>query len=224
MCDSRGMIASRHYIPLKHLRAVLRLGQLSRYPSSMFRFIVYIDLPLVLILLAAFLANFQSFAHSKNVDTSVDLVAKLPQAKFRIIAFFVTLISLCWLGNIGVWIVLVLIFFVGLIPTMITADQSDGLVLVAAAAFVREWAFGFPTLVLRPKPSLQNEEQGIVGRTGIVTSPLKPSGRVSIDDTQIQAVSDGGDFIETGVQITVTGFRNGTPSVRKIETATTNDG
>ena len=27
------MIASRHYIPLKHLRAVLRLGQLSRYPA-----------------------------------------------------------------------------------------------------------------------------------------------------------------------------------------------
>ena len=32
------MIASRHCIPLKHLRAVLRLGQLSRYPN-MIRFL-----------------------------------------------------------------------------------------------------------------------------------------------------------------------------------------
>ena len=34
------MIASRHYIPLKHLRAVLRLGQLSRYPSKSFSEVV----------------------------------------------------------------------------------------------------------------------------------------------------------------------------------------
>ena len=34
VCESRGMIASRHCIPLKHLRAVLRLGQLSRYVAK----------------------------------------------------------------------------------------------------------------------------------------------------------------------------------------------
>lgn len=32
--DSRGMIASRHCIPLKHLRVECRLGQLRRYHAD----------------------------------------------------------------------------------------------------------------------------------------------------------------------------------------------
>lgn len=191
----------------------------------MFSFSPFIDLSVAFIALAAFLANFKSFAYSKDVDTSVDLAAILPRANFRISALFVTLVAICWLANIGLWVVLILIFFIGLIPTIMIADQGDGaVILFTVAAFFREWAFGFPTFVLRPKPVSQTSNHEIIGKIGIVSSPLKPSGQITIGDNQMQAVSDGGEYIDTGLQISVTGIRNGLPTVRKVETTVSDDG
>ena len=184
----------------------------------MFKFNILVDLPFALVILGAFLVNFRSFAYSKNVDTSVDLIAALPRANFRAIACVVLWVAACWWVNVSVWLVLAIIFFVGFVPALAIADShSDGVLFLAPFAFLRECAFGFPTLVLRPKPERQLAKNELVGKTGKVSSALKPSGRIKIDDQELHAVSEGGEFIESGSTISITGTKNGTPTVRKIE-------
>ncbi len=60
-----------------------------------------------------------------------------------------------------------------------------------------------------------NELLGIVGKTGIANTMLRPAGNVKIDDTIYDALTDG-DFIEKGENIKVHALRGNYLVVRKI--------
>lgn len=60
--------------------------------------------------------------------------------------------------------------------------------------------------------------ENLVGETGQTISLLRPSGRVEVEGTVVDAMSMG-EYLEPGVQVKLTDFRNGQYIVRKVENA-----
>lgn len=187
-----------------------------------FPFIPLVDIPLSIGTLAIFLMYYRYWAKSAAEKLEVDLQARLPQATFRTAVFFGGLLIVCWLANFGVWAFLVLALFLGLIGTFIIGGSSpfeSAFFLGVLAIALREWSFGFPSLIL-DIPSAQtdavpeNRPHKLTGTTGISTGPLKPTGYARINDTEMPVVVDNGMMVDDGVEIVVTGFRNGTLRVK----------
>ena len=95
-----------------------------------------IDLPLTLIVLAGFLLHFQSWARNKDVDTSVDLNALLPKARFRVILLLAATLGICWACNIAVWFLFAFLLGIGLaISLLFGSDVEGGAFLVTATVW-----------------------------------------------------------------------------------------
>ena len=177
-------------------------------------------------MLVLFLWYYERWAKSASNKIEVDLVARLPQARFRTTAFFIVVLTICWLANFGVWAFLVLGLVFGLIGTLIVGNGgSPDLMFVGTAVALREWSFGFPSLILdipnrEPKPISENSNHELIGVSGITSGPLRPSGYAHINDAEMAVIADCGTLIDAGVAVTVTGFRNGTPRVRPVASET----
>ena len=86
---------------------------------------------------------------------------------------------------------------------------------------IREWAFGFPQLILHPP---QNNDTKMVsmpkseydGQIAITISPLRPCGEIRINDKKISAISDDGRLIDKDEEVVVVGKRNGQVSVKMV--------
>ncbi len=74
-----------------------------------------IDIPLVGFTLAAFLWHFNAWAYRDDLDTSVDVPARLPTARLRVITFFVGVLLICWISNVAAWSIFALILAIGLV-------------------------------------------------------------------------------------------------------------
>jgi membrane-bound serine protease (ClpP class) len=69
-----------------------------------------------------------------------------------------------------------------------------------------------------PEGATQEEQhRALVGRTGITTTRLRPSGTIEIDDRRIHVVADGVS-IEAGEQVEVVSVAGNRVVVRRVET------
>ena len=175
-------------------------------------------------MLVLFLWYYGRWASSASEKIEVDLLARLPRAKFRTTAFFIVVLTVCWLANFGVWAFLVIFLVFGLIGTFIIGNTgAPDLMFVGTAVALREWSFGFPSLILDipnrdPKPFSDTNDHELIGVSGITSGPLRPSGYAHINDTEMAVIADCGTLIDADVEVTVTGFRNGTLRVRPVVT------
>lgn len=147
------------------------------------RFLAEIDIPAVLVTLGLFLANFEWWARKGEVDSDVDLMERLPKARFRVVALFSLVLLLCWLTSVSFLWVAVLGIAAGMGVSLAFGGQGElGCAVVAAVGYlIREWSFGFPELILQPpKHTASERELPAIGSEGIALSPLRPCGEVEI--------------------------------------------
>jgi membrane-bound ClpP family serine protease len=189
-----------------------------------------IDFPLVIITVSAFIWHFNRWSHERSIDTTVDILSRLPTARHRVMLLFVGILLLCWTANLAVWSIFALLLGIGLVVALASSGEAIGgtFALFGAAYIIREWAFGFPQLILHPPrheiaASFQHDGNGeLTGKTGVTTVSLRPTGNALIDDVKYSVVSFDGKWIDAGVRIEVRTYRNGKPCVVPIPQAAEN--
>lgn len=194
---------------------------------SKIAFAPFIDFPLVTIAVFAFIWHFNRWADKRDVETTVDLLARLPTARLRVILFFVCILLVCWTGDLAVWSLFAMLLGIGLVVALATSGDVVGgaFGLFVAAYVIREWAFGFPQLILHPPrhentTSLQHDGNGeLLGKTGVTTVSLRPTGNALIDGVKYSVVSFDGGWIDAGSIIEVRTYRNGMLCVARVPQA-----
>ena len=181
-----------------------------------------IDISLTIVVLLGFLLNFHFWvrASANDPDSVIDLKSRLPRANIHIVLFCAVILLTCWIANLAVWSIFVLIFafgvMVGVFGGPFTPDQFG---LLGAAAMLREWCFGFPNLILDPKlePPIDKVDSNseLIGRHGTAVSQLRPTGEIEIDGKELTAISEDGKVIQSGAEVLVTSTRMGRIRVRR---------
>ncbi len=182
-----------------------------------------VDLPLAAATLIGFFAYFQAWTHTDDVDITVDLSSRLPKACFRVTCLIAVIVAVCWVIGFAVWAIFAFLVAIGLaLGALSLADVSGGGIIppVLTAHAIREWAFGFPQLVLHPPGEKRTgAQQGepndeLVGRQGATVSPLRPCGEAIFDGKRLSVISESGEFLDVGTDVAVVGRRSGQVCVR----------
>ena len=183
-----------------------------------------IDLPLAVATVIGFLLHFNAWSRGESADTSIDLGSRLPAARIRVVVFFLAVLFVCWMVNFAFWAVLAALVAIGIVFSTLAGGDSSGaeLFVFFAAYVIREWAFGFPQLILgppsdrhvTPRDALPDSE--LIGRRGVALSPLRPSGDADVEGSVVSVVSDDGRLIDAGMDVVVSGTRNGRVCVRPL--------
>lgn len=176
-----------------------------------------VDVPLVTITVIAFIRHFNHWAFRRDIETTLDIPSRLHAARLRVLLLFICLLFLCWFVDLAVWAIFAMVLGIGLIVAMAAGGEAaDGeFALIGAAYIIREWAFGFPQLILYPpRHELRSsggheEHERLFGRMGVTTSSLRPTGDALIDGVKYSVVSYDGGWIDVGVKIEVTNCRSG---------------
>ncbi|MGB7326968.1 MAG: hypothetical protein WBD31_18985 [Rubripirellula sp.] len=186
-----------------------------------FAFAPIIDLPLIAVTLALFVWHFNRWAARNDLETNLDVAARLPTARLRVLALLVGVLGMCWYLNFAVWGIFAALLAAGLVIALVIGGELDGGVsgLWAAAYLIREWSFGFPQIVLHPQlddgpTSRDKPSHELVGKTGTTSSPLRPVGDALIDGILVSVTSDDGSLLGADTDVIVTSYRNGLPCVR----------
>lgn len=145
------------------------------------------------------------------------------QIAARVLMVVLLLVIPCYLIDIAFWCVVCLIMAMLAFGFCLGGEPGGAIAgpIVLSALFVREFVLGFPDLILEPEAvrELSNEDTAIdalVGQQAVTASPLRPTGSIVQDGRVFQAVSEGGDFIDADVAVSIVGFRNGMYSVERI--------
>ena len=195
-----------------------------------FHFSPWIDLPLAGLVMGCFLINAWLWSKSDNSELGFDLKERLPKALVRISLFFIGLTAFCWLTNIGFWAISAGLAIAGVGVSIIAGNTSFApeIMFVATAGVLREWAFGFPNLILttrdRTASQKSTETHELEGVAGVTISQLRPSGYIRIGKQEFSAVSDNGTLIEKGIEVVVVSAQNGRTRVRLSTECQTNGG
>lgn len=186
-----------------------------------FQFSLIFDLPLTVLVLLCFLANAWIWAKSDDPEKPGDIEARLPKAIIRYSLFFLGLLAFCWYVNLGVWPIFLTLLVIGLFFSAIAGNSlAPEFMFIATAGVLREWAFGFPHLILTPNtqshPSKSNESQvnDLVGARAVTISPLRPAGEIRVNDEEFAAISDDGTLIEKGSEVVIVAIQNSRARVR----------
>jgi len=113
-------------------------------------------------------------------------------------------------------LVLALALFVG----AFASDAEGGIFIVGVGVFVYQWVFWYPAAEkMTSTDSIAGEStrppDHLIGKRGTTTAPLRPSGRVAIDDQQYDAESELG-FIDAGIEFEVIALKDTRLVVRKV--------
>ena len=179
------------------------------------------DLPFLLVVAALLVGYFHHWSKNAELDSNADLVGRFPTASTKVVILLALVCFVCWAGNFPFWGLFVVLLSLGLVASMILGGQVDGSLigLFGVVVMLREWAFGFPSLILDPKnrvidsSSATSENSPLVGKTGVALSPLRPMGDIEIEGKVLSASSDTGQLIDAGANVTIVGVRNGQPRV-----------
>ena len=179
------------------------------------------DLPLLLAVAALLVWCFHYWSQNTELDSNADLAGRFPLASTKAIVLLALVCFACWTGNFPFWGIFAALLTLGLVVSIVLGGQVDGSLfgLFGLVVMLREWAFGFPSLILDPKnrvidsSSSTSENSPLLGRTGVALSPLRPMGDIEIEGEVLSASSDNGQLIDTGTNVTVTCIRNGQPRV-----------
>lgn len=190
-------------------------------------FTPFIDVPLTAIVVVGFILHFKRWSLRRDIETSVDISARLPAARLRVILLFVSILVLCWWIDLAVWSIFALLFGLGLVFAVVFGGGVDGgaIGLFAAAFIVREWAFGFPQLILQPQQrevkNLDHHDgkQELTGKTGVAIGSIRPTGEVLIEGIKYSVASFDGGWIDAGTKVEVRTYRNGMPCVAPLPQA-----
>jgi hypothetical protein len=183
-----------------------------------------LDIPLAAIALAIFIWHCNRWALQRHIDTSVNVVLRLPTARLRVVFAFACFLFLCWLLNLAFWSILLVLFGVGLAFAIAFGGDMEGgtIGLLGPAYLIREWAFGFPQLILLPQRQATSSLPGphapsdLVGKIGVTTSPLRPVGDADIEGIKHTVMSFDGSLLDVGTKVTVMSYRNGCPCVAPV--------
>lgn len=135
------------------------------------------------------------------------------------------------------WVALPLILLVTALPSVLIREFGSGdfefALVMAWLLFpygIKQYILGFPDRdIIAPKPEVtipdrQQREatfkprpSALPGEVATVVATLKPSGTIRIGDQKHSATSEGSLFIDAGEEVIVSGERNGTLVVRRIE-------
>lgn len=186
-----------------------------------FSFTPYYDLPLLLMVTTLLVWHFHYWSHNTELDSNADLVARFPLASTKAVVLLVVACFLCWATNFAFWGIFALLLVFGIVISIALGGDAEGSVigLIGPAILLREWAFGFPQLILDPKKRtvesspVTPENAALVGKKGIALSPLRPMGDIDIGGEKLSATSDNGQLIDAGTNVTVIEHRNGQPRV-----------
>lgn len=176
-----------------------------------------VDIPLAGITLAMFIWHFNRWSSRRHIDTTTDILSRLPKARIRVSILFVGLLLLCWSINLAFWSLFALLLALGIAFTVVLGGEVEGgtFGLLAVAFLIREWAFGFPQLILSPPHhtsqtnKVSAELEGLVGQSGIAISALRPSGDAEIGGKKHSVVSYDGGLIDVGSTVVVRSILNG---------------
>jgi membrane-bound ClpP family serine protease len=185
--------------------------------NTVFAFAPLIDVPLTAIILAAFLWHLNQWAICKDAEGDMNLAPKLPTARFRIILFFTLTLMLCWSIDVAMWAVFAVLIGIGLIVSVAMDASVEGVLVgpLTALSILREWAFGFPQFILQPPAeqvadsSQYKRSEELVGKTGVTTTTLRPTGEALVDGDKFAVVAEGGGWIDAGTTVEILAYRNG---------------
>lgn len=184
-------------------------------------FSAWVDGPLGLVVAMAAVIHCRRWAASAKRECNVDLMARLPRAQLSVVAVVVGILVLCWWANIALWALGLAGLGVGLIAGVLLVGASDVPLFVYAPIlfFIREWAFGFPLLVLHPvtESNLETKSSKQLGVRGKVVAPLRPLGTAELNGEIVQVEAEGGVYVDSGVDVVVCGWGNGVVRVRVVE-------
>lgn len=196
-------------------------------------FLATIDLPLAAATVLGFILHFNAWARANDADTNVDLSTRLAAARVRVVCLFAAIVGLCWVADLAVWAVFAVPLGVGVAVVLLLGGPPDGsgIFLLFAVWAIREWAFGFPQVVLHPPSRTRSTTHGpppgdddpLIGETGLVASPLRPCGQIECAGAVRPARADDGRYVDAGTPIVVTGLQNGTFLVRIANTEQPSD-
>ena len=118
-----------------------------------FSFAPHFDVPLLFVVAALLVWHFHYWSHNTELDSNADLVGRFPLACTKAVALLVIACLMCWAANFPFWGVFALLLVLGIAISVVLGGQIDGSVigLLGPAIMLREWAFGFPQLILDPK-------------------------------------------------------------------------
>jgi hypothetical protein len=191
-------------------------------------FVAMVDLPLALATVLALILHFNSWARANDADISVDLAARLAAARIRVVCLFAVIVGLCWIADFAVWAVFAFLLGIGVAIALLAGGQAAGgeFLLGWAGYLIREWAFGFPQLVLHPPEKSRMTRHGtpagddspLIGKSGLVAAPLRPCGQIECEGAVWPARAEDGRYVDAGTTIVVTGLQSGVFLVRITNT------
>jgi membrane-bound ClpP family serine protease len=163
------------------------------------------------------------FAHKKDVRFAIRGPLSLVLALLRLGLVFACIEWYALEFNVSV------LFFVGTIVfiyLMLVAELSgpglDWLAAMAIAfAFITyQWVFWFPVIEeLTSKTAIDGAPEkppsGLIGKHGTATTPLRPGGRVVVENTEYEAKSEL-HFVDTDAKIEVIDVKDSSLIVREI--------
>ncbi len=186
----------------------------------------FIDLPLSFLTIVAFVLHFNTWAKNRPADINVDLQSRLPTARVRVVGLLIAIVGVCWFTNLSVWAIYALLLILGLGIAMLMGDGGDdsALVVLFIAYLIREWAFGFPLMILNSPQDggmkdLAETHGNLIGVHGTAATHLRPFGEAEIEGQAISVVSETGELIEAGAAVIVTDVKANRISVRSMEYA-----
>lgn len=185
-----------------------------------------IDLPLSFLTTLAFVLHFNTWAKNRPLDISVDLQSRLSTARVRVVVLLIAIVGVCWFTNLSVWAIYALLLVLGLGIALLMGDGGDGsgLVVLFIACLIREWAFGFPLMILNSQQDggikdFVETHGNLIGVHGITITPLRPFGEAELEGQSVSVVSETGELIDAGVAIRVTGVKSNSICVRLLGNA-----
>lgn len=181
-------------------------------------FQLYVDLPLCAIVLSALLLHFRQWAHNETDDLRTILMSRLLRAQVKASLFVGAMLFVCWYLDISFWIAIAIVLGLGMIAAFAGIDVA-AMPILAAGFMLREWAFGFPSLVLHSLPSSGLDtsfDPRLIGVEATALGPLRPFGRIQFDDQIAEAVSESGQMIDSGARVRIAGCRNGVLQVQTV--------
>lgn len=182
-----------------------------------FAFMPLVDIPLAGIVLATFILHFNKWSRRRNSDTTVDLASRLPKARVRVVVLLICALILCWGLDASFWSLCAMLLILGLalVGTLGGKIEGGAFGFFAVAYLIREWAFGFPQLILHPEQQASrsadehNDLESLIGQSGSTISPLRPAGDAEIGGAKYSVVAYDGDMIDLGEKVIVRAYRNG---------------
>ena len=93
-------------------------------------FTFFIDLPLFLMAAGLLVWYFHYWSHNTDLDSSADLVGRLPTASTKAVVLLGMLCFVCWAANFPFWGMFAVLLILGMVVSIAVGGELDGLSLI----------------------------------------------------------------------------------------------